>query len=77
MLETYNATHEAVRDILTPYNMTEIKQANKAMKKFFGNRLSQVKANGSCQYSYYILCTEGGEWELDSFDWDFFYGTFA
>lgn len=77
MLETYNATREAIKDILTLYNMTEIKQANKAMKKVFGNRLSQVIVNGSCQYSYYILCTEGGEWELDCFVWDFFDGEFA
>lgn len=77
MLETYNATREVVRDILTPYNMTEIKQANKAIKKLFGDRLSQVKAHGSCQYSYYILCKEDGEWELDCFVWDFFDGVFA
>ena len=76
MLKTYDATREAVRDILTPYSMTEVKWANKEMKKVFGDRLSQVKATDSCEYTYYILCEEDGEWELASFAWDFFYGDF-
>lgn len=79
MSNTYNATRESVRDTLTPFNMTEVKAANKEMKKVFGNRLSQVKPTGSCEYSYYISVydEEYEEWELDRFDWDFFYGNFA
>lgn len=77
MLNTYSAAREAVRDTLTPFVPQTIKAANKEMKKIFGNRLSQVKATGSCIYTYYILCFEDDEWELDSFEWDFFYGDFT
>ena len=79
MLNTYAATRETVRNTLTPFNMTEVKAANREMKKVFGDRLSQVKAAGSCEYLYYISVwdEEYGDWELDCFDWDFYYGTFA
>lgn len=69
----YYGTRNAVRDILTPYSFKEVKEANKAMKQVFGNRLSRIRATGSCEYAYYISCydEEDQAWELDSFTWDF------
>lgn len=77
MREDYNTTCEVVRDILTPYNITEIKAANKAMKKIFGSRLSQIHTSDSATYTYYILCKEYDEWHLIAFRWDYFYGMYC
>jgi hypothetical protein len=76
MRTDYDATKEAVRDTLTPYSFEQQKVANKAMKKLFGDRLSQIKG-GQTEATYYILVKEDDEWELDSFKWDFFYRDFA
>lgn len=76
MLTTYSATREAVRDTLTPFSRQEIKKANKAMNKVFGDRLSMI-SGGQTTFSYYILVKDEDEWELVHFDWDFFYGEFA
>lgn len=69
----YYSTRKTVRDVLEPYNFKQIKEANKAMKQVFGNRLSRIRATGSCKYAYYISCydEEDQAWELDSFTWDF------
>ncbi len=77
--EDYAATREAVRDILTPFTKSDfppvwVEEANAAMREEFGSRLSQIKLTGSCQYTYYILCQDDGEWELDCFVWDLFDG---
>lgn len=71
----YIGTRDTVRNILEPYSFKQVKEANKAMKKVFGNRLSMVRASGSCEYEYYISCYDEDDqaWELDSFRWDFFY----
>ena len=75
----YNKTRDAVSNILSPYGFKDVKVANKAMKKAFGNRLSQIKPTGSCEYAYYISCYDEDEksWELDAFRWDFFYRAFS
>lgn len=73
----YDATHEALRDILTPFSPSQVKEANKAVKAAFGKRYSFVRPDGSCQYTYGILCEEDGDWELDYFKWDFFDRQFA
>ena len=69
----YSSTRKTVRDILEPYSFKQVKEANKAMKQVFGNRLSRIRATGSCIYAYYISCydEEDQAWELDSFTWDF------
>ena len=71
----YYGTYKTVHDVLFPYNFKQVKEANKAMKKVFGNRLSMVRASGSCEYEYYISCYDEDDqaWELDSFRYDFFY----
>ena len=71
---SYGATREAVRDICCPFTWEQIKSANKAMKRQFGNRLSQI-SGGQDTITYSILCMgEDGEWEMDDFTFDFFYG---
>lgn len=72
MRTDYDATHEALRDILTPFSWSQIKEANMAVKAAFGLRYCFVRPDGSCQYTYGILCEEDGDWELDYFKWDFF-----
>ena len=73
----YEATREIIRDILTPFNQTEIRSANKAIKKFFGDRLYRIRPVASCEYSYEIACEEDGSWIPYTFTWDFFYGTWS
>ncbi len=75
----YIGTQKTIHDVLAPYSFKQVKEANKAMKQVFGNRLSQVRATGSCEYTYGVLCfdEEDQSWELDSFSWDFFYRSFA
>lgn len=69
----YYSTRKTVRDVLEPYSFKQVKEANKAMKQVFGNRLLRIRATGSCKYAYYISCYDEEEqaWELDSFTWDF------
>ena len=74
---SYNETRREVERILKHFAFDQVKAANKTMKASLGNRLSQIEAFGPCQYTYYILCKEDGEWEMDPFTWDFFYKGFA
>ena len=75
MLTTYSATREAIRDTLTPFSWQDIKKANKAMKKVFGDRLSMI-SGGQTTIEYYILVKDEDEWELVRYDWDFFERSF-
>ena len=71
-----DTTREALRDVLSPFSWSQIKEANMAVKAAFGLRYCFVRPDG-CQYTYGILCEKDGDWELDYFKWDFFDKQFA
>lgn len=56
MNESYSATREVIRDILTPYGIQDMRAAHKELKELFGPRWIGVSSINDGEFLYKILC---------------------